>query len=363
MITLKERFLAPFKGIKPDHPAWLADISYWYRAMLKDGKVEEKYIGQAGLKRLHEDLGICCYYCFTGSTYSTEFDKVNIDVWEKDGYRQRTWETPKGTLSETWEYMPQSYCWAHTEYAVKNCDDLEILQDYYKRIQYHDSHEKFRNVAKFIGESGVPISPVPRSPLPALMTDWCGVEATIFLIMDHEKAVKKTLEVIDESSNEAFYIAKESNAELFHFCDNLDSANSSPYFNDYMKEYYEKRLEQLHKKNKFAVVHLDGLVKGLLPKLAEAGFDGVEALTPAPVGDVRIEDYADLVNNNRTVLWGGVPGAMFCHPWDKQQIIDITKNVLKKWERNGKLVVGTADQIPPDGDISFCADISKIILT
>ena len=33
----RERLLAPFHGVKPDRPAWLADLSYWHAAMKEMG--------------------------------------------------------------------------------------------------------------------------------------------------------------------------------------------------------------------------------------------------------------------------------------------------------------------------------------
>jgi len=36
-MTPRERLLAPFRGIKPDRPAWLADLSYWHEAALQAG--------------------------------------------------------------------------------------------------------------------------------------------------------------------------------------------------------------------------------------------------------------------------------------------------------------------------------------
>ena len=36
----RERLLAPFKGIKPDRPAWLADLTYWQDAAQRAGKLE-----------------------------------------------------------------------------------------------------------------------------------------------------------------------------------------------------------------------------------------------------------------------------------------------------------------------------------
>jgi len=128
-----------------------------------------------------------------------------------------------------------------------------------------------------------------------------------------------------------------------------------------MADYYRRRLRQLHSAGKFAVVHLDGMVRGLLPKLAACGFDGIESITPAPAGDVEIEDLRALTGNEKTILWGGIPGAMFAPPWTADDVRAQTRRWLEALWPDGRLVVGSADQVPPNGDIDFCRIVAETI--
>ena len=85
-MTHGERLLAPFKGIVPDQPAWLADLGYWYRAMEKMGKLEERYQEAEGYLRLHEDMGVCAYYGQGASTFRALSDAVEAGTEdEADG--------------------------------------------------------------------------------------------------------------------------------------------------------------------------------------------------------------------------------------------------------------------------------------
>ena len=61
-MTPRERLLAPFRGQKPDQPAWLADLGYWYRWAEATGNLGSEYAGDDGYLRLHEDLGVCAHY-------------------------------------------------------------------------------------------------------------------------------------------------------------------------------------------------------------------------------------------------------------------------------------------------------------
>jgi hypothetical protein len=353
--------MAPFRGIKPDKPAWLADISYWYNAMEIQGKLPEKYQGEAGYIRLHKDLGVCAYYCLNGTTYTLRYDGVEEHTNESSGIRIKEWRTPKGVLREKREYVPTAYCWARTEYAVKTADDLKVVQDVARRMRFEPVKKNYEQMSETLGGAGTPISAVPRSPLPALLADWCGVMTTIYLVTDEPQAVADTLAAIDQANNGGFDCVVSGPAELLHFGDNLDSGNCASYFKDYMEEYYRKRIGQLHKAGKYAVVHLDGTVRGLLPKLAACGFDGIEAITPLPVGDVAIEELRALAANPKTIIWGGIPGAMFAKSCSADGIRAHTKRLLDALWTDGRLVVGSADQVPPDGNLDYCRIIADTI--
>lgn len=360
-MTPRERLLAPFHGVRPDRPAWVADLTYWYGAMERSGRLPKQYHGQEGFKKLHEELGVGYYYHYGAGVFRTIIDGVKCQTQETNGQRVRTWRTASGEITDRWEYIPQSFCWAHVEYAVKSVVDLKVVQDIFAAYRHEPDPTSFPAAAEYLGENGLPISSVPRSPLPALLADWCGVMNTIYLLADEPQAVEDTLAIIDRANDGAFAYIAAGPSELLHFCDNLDSGNCGSYFAPYMEEYYRRRLAQVHQAGKVAVVHLDGAIRGLLPKLAACGFDGIESVTPGPVGDVEIEDLRAVTANPQTILWGGIPGAMFATPWTAAHVRDQTRRVLDALWPSGRLVVGSADQIPPDGNIDFCRVIADTI--
>ncbi len=360
-MTQRERLLAPFRGIKPDQPAWAADLGYWYGAMKAQGRLEARYLEPDGYIRLHQDLGVCVYYGHGGATYGVRAEGVESGVVAEGGVTTRWWRTPAGELTERRAYIPQAFCSAVIEYPVKTAADLKVVQDIFARREYYPNPEGFLRQSERIGEAGYPICAVPRSPLPALMTDWCGVINTCYLLADETAAVEDTLAIIDRSNDAAFEAICAGPAELLHFCDNLDANNYTSLFDAYLREYYTRRLAQIHAAGKVATTHLDGFVRGLLPKLVAVGFDSVESITPAPVGDVAIEELRGLCGQAKTIIWGGIPGAMFAPPWTAGQVREHTLRLLDEFGPDNRLVVGSADQVPPNGDIRYCSLIADTI--
>lgn len=360
-MTHRERLLAPFRGITPGCPAWVADLSYWHAAHSQMGDLDPPHQGRDGYDRLHRDLGVCLYYTQPGATFAARYDGVETGTSEEGGVRIRWWRTPQGELSERWDYLTRAHCWARTRYAVHSATDLRVVQDIARRTDYLPAPERFLRTAEALGDDGLPISPTPRSPLPALMTDWCGVTATCYLIADEPHAVEDTLAIIGESADLAYEAICAGPSELIHVCDNLDSATYTSYFDRYMAQYYRRRLAQLHAAGKFVATHLDGMVRGLLPRLAQVGFDAVESITPAPVGDVEIDELRGLCGDRGTIIWGGIPGAMFAPPWTADDLRAHTRRLIDALAHDGRLILGSADQVPPDGDIDLCRVIAQVI--
>jgi len=183
------------------------------------------------------------------------------------------------------------------------------------------------------------------------MTDWAGVMNGVTLMADQPELCQEFLTIVSRLCLEAVDILCDEAPPLVHVCDNLTSDVYTPYFAAHLEPHYRAVLGRLHAAGTRAVTHLDGTVRGLLPRLAQVGFDGVEALTPAPVGDATAAGMRTLAGP-RTVLWGGLPGAMFAPPWSWEQFRTHVLEVLDAW-RATPFILGIADQLPPDGDIEF----------
>ena len=123
---------------------------------------------------------------------------------------------------------------------------------------------------------------------------------------------------------------------------------------------HARRLRPLHAAGVKVAVHLDGTVRGLLPKLAANGFDAVEALTPAPAGDVTLDEMPQVAGSRTVILWGGIPGVMFAPPYTWRDMEAHAQRLLACWGRH-PFIMSTADQVPPDGDIDFCRRIAEMV--
>jgi len=361
---MRESFLKLLNGEKPDKIVWTADITYWISGQEQSGKADPAWKTEEGFLKLHQDLGVLPYYYYNKfAACMPVFDNTVELVTEKKGNKtiNRT-RTPAGELIEEHTFLPESCCSGCTRHAVSSEADLDILlyllnHRHLAPINIDDYNERTKMWIKY---DGFPPLGLPRSPLASLCVEWAGVENMVYLMMDCEEKVREALNLMEEQEAPVIDALCELAPPLVHFPDNLSSENLTSYYDEFMAPTHRRRLEPLHAAGVKCAVHLDGTIKGLLPKLVEVGIDAIEALTPKPVGDVDIEQIQQLAGSDTVILWGGVPGAMFSPPFTWEQMETHIKRLMECW--GGRpWIMGVADQVPPDGDIEFCKNIAELI--
>jgi hypothetical protein len=57
------------------------------------------------------------------------------------------------------------------------------------------------------------------------------------------------------------------------------------------------------------------------------------------------------------VLFGGMPGAMFAPQFPRDQVRRHFDSIVEHHWDHGRFVLGSADQIPPDGDMNLVREV------
>ncbi|NQU38971.1 MAG: hypothetical protein HQ523_03375 [Lentisphaerae bacterium] len=349
-------FLRVLNGETPEQIPWTADLSYWISGQKQAGKADAAWDSEEGYLQLHYELGVIPYYYYPRFWVGEpRYDEsVTVAVTRRKATTQCTWTTPVGTLTETRAFMAESACEGVTRHPVSTPEDLNVLtylieHRHMEPVHLSDYRERCDLWAQY---DGLPCLGLPRSGLPALCYEWTGLENFVYLMMDCETQVRALLDLMEEQEVPIIEAVCELAPPLVHFPDNLSSENLTGYYDDLLGPQHRHRLAALHRAGIKAAVHLDGTVRGLLPKLIDAGFDAVEALTPAPVGDMSLKEIESMAKDSATILWGGMPGALFAAPWTWSDVEAHLEAFRHTWGTR-PAILGVADQVPPDGDIEF----------
>jgi hypothetical protein len=347
-VTERERVLAAMGAGRPDVVPWFGDLDYWVSSMRHANTLPPEYAGPEGYQRLHRDLGVGFYlqgdFPWTGATPGQTIEEArNGNVLRK------TWRTPAGVLTEEQEWLPSTYSWAARKHLVEEPADIapflwhiehtEVTADYGATLRRRD----------LVGDNGITLSYLPRSPFMDLVTGICGLERLVFLLADHEEEMRALLAAMERLAGRCAEIAVSSPAECLMIPENLSSEMiGDRYYREWLQPFEARWIARIRAAGKRSFIHMDGTLRGLLRAVAGTGFDVLEALTPVPSGDMTWQEVSAAVPPG-TTAWGGLPGIVFTplvSDADFERHVIETLTVMKT--RPGS-VLGVADQVPPNG--------------
>lgn len=363
---------------------WIADLTWWIDAQAARGSLPQEYRGDDGFLRLHRNLGVMPYYIYAlerrekrgaevsvhqiggdnqpyNGVWGLRYDGVEVEQRRRAEVTETIFHAGGASLAQSKRWLPDSCCYAFLEYPVKGPADLGTLRRIVESYRFHSTEDQFRYLAQSWGEEGVPIAPLPRSPLSALIVDWMGLVNFTFAFLEDPGPIRSLLQCIDEANDEAFRLVTGSAAEVFHFCDNLSAANQASFYDELAADYYRRRVDQLHAAGKRCVTHLDGTIVGLIDRLAASGVDGIEALTTRPVGTVAVRDLRKLAGDERVVLWGGLPSTIFARSFPREEFERYLQEFLASARADARMIAGSADQISPDADLDRIRRVSEAV--
>jgi uroporphyrinogen-III decarboxylase len=359
-MTPRERILAIVDGIQPDRVPWFGDLDYWASALIAEQKRPATFKESAAYIQWHRELGVG-FYLQGFFPFRLRLDLEERE-WHEGNRRFRELRTPLGNLRECWEYLPASYAEAPVEHFVKSEADLPALRYVYEHTSCEPDYGYACRRHEQIGDQGVLLCYLPKSPFMHLVALEAGIAAVTFAELNAPDEFAGTLAVMKKVFDAAARIAVDSPAEMLMIPENLSSEMIGPrYFERYIRSYQEEWFREIAKAGKYSFVHMDGTLRGLLAQEASTGVRVIEAMTPFPVGDLAIESWAGVANSPGTILWGGVPGSYFTPHVSEEEFERHVRKVLDVMKSVPRFVLGVADQVPPDALESRVRTVGELV--
>ncbi|MBC8448044.1 MAG: hypothetical protein H8D78_09855 [Chloroflexi bacterium] len=353
-----EMNLAVFRGEDPGRVLWQPRLEYWYDVNKKRGTLPEQ-LKDAGLLDVYD-------YCHASVRYFTKPLRLrhkNVHIterWENEKRLRCTWQTPVGALTEVVHYDEWGLSAYHTEYKLKEPEDFRVLEFMLQDEEWYWDQNAYERDVQRVGERGCPQFFFRRSPIQGLFIEHMGFEKTIYMMHDHPALIQHYVEMASEADSAMYEVLCRSPVQILNLGENIDaSMNPPPIWCEHLVPYYCQRVEQLQVVGKFVHIHVDGTMKPLLPHLRDCPWDGIEAATPLPQGDVTLEEIKGALGDR--VLLDGIPALYFLpsFSFSAETLIECAKRVVDLFYP--RLVLGISDEMPPDGDIERVRLVGQLV--
>ena len=268
---------------------------------------------------------------------------AKVTVHEDGPKRLLVYETPAGELVEEQQFTSDA-TWRTIGFPVRNADDLRVLRSLYAHISYSFDAERYTQGCEFFGDRGEPQFWVPKSPYQALAQWWMRLEDLIYALVDCPAEVEDTMRAIDDSYDGLYEeLAASGLVHIINFGENIHDQLFSPrYFERYLIPFYQKRAGQLKAGGIYTHIHIDGFMRSILKYFADLPFDGLEALTPEPQGDVTLEEIKEHIGDK--VLLDGIPAVLFMPSYSREQLMASVERIVELF--HPRLVLGVSDEVP-----------------
>jgi hypothetical protein len=204
--------------------------------------------------------------------------------------------------------------WIH-EHFIKGPDDYRVLEFYYRDMIFEENFAAIREAQRRVGTDGLLVLRVAKSPVQEMLYQLMGLERYAFDYLERRDLFDSLHAVMAGRYEELYDLAAGSPAEILQLGDNIysDMVGRERY-RRYLVPEYAKLMDRLAGTGKRLAVHMDGNLRSLLPEIAAARFDIVEAMTPPPMGDVSIREARESWPDK--ALWINFTSSVLIEPPD-----------------------------------------------
>lgn len=371
-MTLKQEILKTFSTEKSHKIVFSPRLYYWYlgnkiyskRKKNYSKTIPTQYFGKTQLDiykkleispRYSEETLYLPLYKFIINPLA--HIKVRKEPGSKIGETITIQKTPIGMLKQV-ESIGGGLGGHITEYPIKTLEDIKSMSYILKNTSFSFSKKNYELADMQFGDLCVTSTYLSKSPYQKLITEFMGFTRTILFLKKYTSQIENFMTFLENWDDRMYNQISRSPLKIVNFGENIDSNLSPPhYFEKYLIPYYERRVKQLHRAGKYCHIHIDGSLRDLLPYLEQLPFDGLEALTAKPQGDVSLKEIKDSIGNK--ILLDGIPSILFLSEYSDKSLIEYTQNVLELFSPH--LILGVSDELSPNGDIRKIEKISEII--
>jgi hypothetical protein len=338
---MRQDILAALHGQAPRRVPWTI-----HHELLPRGSLERR-LRDRGLAII--DKGV--------RPYREGCGKVTIEErtgWEGDArLLLRTWHTPCGDLRSRVREGPDGSLWTE-EYPVRSASDFRAMEYICDDTEYRANDDAVAAAQRSMGEDGLVLCRMMRSPMQRLLTEWMGTVGVSYALADSREALDRLISRMAAKDEEALAIASRSPAEALWSAENLTGDIVGPEaFSRYHAPYYERAAQILRPKGKLYGVHMDGRLRSLRNAIGSTGLDFIEGFTPPPLGDLGLEEARAAWPGK--AIWLNIPGNIFLG--GEREVVRALRDLLRRGMAVAGFLLTLTEEFPdPERSLLLVAE-------
>jgi len=192
-MTMRDRILAVVQGRALDRVPFVI-----YEGQLPNDEVREVLgedrLGMLRWSRIHRFEHPNC-----------QFESTDYFVGETK-WRRTTLYTPVGSLYEERAFEPAYGSSSIRKHYVQEPADYPILWSYLEDVVVLEDFQRYASDARDLGETGVPLVAVERTPYQQLWVQWVGLNNLGYHFADCPDRVEHTIALLREQARQTFEI-------------------------------------------------------------------------------------------------------------------------------------------------------------
>lgn len=220
-------------------------------------------------------------------------------TWQGQSARRTTLRTPLGEIRQV-----SAAGWVQ-EYFLKTPADYRVMEFIIRHTRLAFDASQFLSWEKRVGERGLTLVGLGRSPLQTILVDYAGLENFSGHLAEAFPELFALAEALEEQLLERCRLAAAGPWRYLSLLENFTAECwGAMRFQRFHLPLYAKILPIFQAAGKRVFPHCDGKLAGVARELAETMFAGIESLTEPPEGDLKWEQARDLFPGK--VLWANI---------------------------------------------------------
>ncbi|MBL8701518.1 MAG: corrinoid protein [Alphaproteobacteria bacterium] len=382
MPTHRQRLLAAYRGETVDTLPYAPRLDLWYLANRVRGTLPPPHAnrsqnelaraeGWAIYFREADDLldpAFHAAYAHRGIGLHCPKDSivdfvmprdVEVTVARDDGLIRVEYRTPVGMVWSTTRYDHETQSLGistpvHVDHVIKSPADYPAVRHLFANMDVALNPVRFERWAADIGEDGLAVAMgfAGASPMQQIQRDLIDPTQFFFHYSDHYALLRDLVEAMEPLFAKTLRLHAQGPSEIVLWGANFDDMLTyPPYFEREIKPWIDRVGAELGAAGKRLMCHCDGENLGLMDLIHESGMHIAESICPAPMTRVPLAEYYRRWSD-KLVLEGGIPSTLLLRDTSDAEFESYLDEMFRAIAPGTRMVVGIADQVPPDAIFS-----------